>query len=176
MSNYDNNTILTAQNNRQISFNNNVDPSFAYPYLKKGLGIGLQAGAAMALLLSILQFSEWQESFIYLRYTKYLILFVFIAFGIRSQQGQMNSTWRFKHGIKLGSIATAVSASTILIINALYFAFVDNYDFSKFNKEVVDIKSFAVVNGAVFFEVLVFGMIATFLALQLLKGKRGQSV
>jgi len=162
--------ILTArENNRRVSLNNNPDPKFAYPYLKKGMVLGMQAGAGMALILTILQFSEWQMSFVYWRYVKYLVLFGFLVYGIKQGQSEMGNNWRFDYGIRIGAIATAVSAMTVLLINGLYFTFVDGYDFSKFNKEVVDVPTFWVVNGAVFVEIIVFGMIATFLALQLLK-------
>ena len=71
----------------------------------------------------------------------------------------------------MGAYTTLVSALTVVILNFVISIIAPDLGFTKFNLEINSPGDFLATSGAIFFEILVFGMIGTFIFLQYLKGE-----
>lgn len=131
--------------------------------------LGLAAGTLMAFYLLLLQISG-KEQVIGLKFIKYLFLAGALGYGLfRYRKWNLTKTF-FKNGIRIGFYTTMVAAITVVAFDLIVSIIAPEYSFNKFSLSVSSPADFFVISGAIFFEILVFGMIGTFIFLQYLKG------
>ncbi len=131
---------------------------------------GLTAGLLMGIYLIMLQMIEMDSS-ISLKFLKYIVLIGVLGWGLhRYRQQNANGTF-FANGIRIGALATLISAATLIVINVLVSLVMPEWAFNKFNLAIDSPGTFLITSGAIFFEVLVFGMVSTFIWLQYLKNR-----
>lgn len=139
-----------------------------YPVATLG---GLSAGFLMGLYLVALQLFGLDGT-IMLKFFKYLILIGMLGWGLSRFRQMIPGKTFFQNGILLGVLITFISALTLIAINIVVSLLNPEWAFNKFNLAVKSPAAFLVTSGAIFFEVLVFGLVGTFIWLQYLKGKR----
>lgn len=145
-------------------------PNKEYKIWPNAMGLGTVAGILMAAYLLILQIAG-AESSIGLKFFKYLFLLLVLGLGISAYRRHNPTSTFFKNGIVVGAYTTLISALTVVIINFLISIIAPEFSFNKFNLEINTPGDFLATSGAIFFEILVFGMIGTFIFLQYLKGE-----
>lgn len=143
----------------------------SFKFYRDGTRWGILAGVGMAAFLVLIQLGSMGDS-IGLKFFNYLALALVLAFGLSIQRNYLQEEYNFKNGIMLGAYMTFVSAISLALMNILIFFTTDNLAFDKFSMEGNTFGNVMLVNGVLFFEVLVFGMIATFICLQFIKPKR----
>lgn len=129
---------------------------------------GLQAGLLMGLYLILIHFLPIEDGKT-LRFLKYLLLAGILAVTLSRAKTFFPRVTFFKKGILLGIVTTFFSAITLIFVNFGSYALIPDFSLEKFQLTADDLASFFVINGTLFFEVLVFGMILTFICLQYLK-------
>jgi len=142
-----------------------------FMFYRDGTRWGIAAGVGMAIFLVVAQLTSMGDS-IGLKFFKYLVLGGVLAFGLSVQRGYLRGDYNFKNGIMLGAYITFVSALTLSLMNIFIFFTTDDLAFDKFSVEGNTFGDVVLVSVALFFEVLVFGMIATFIRMQFIKPKR----
>jgi hypothetical protein len=135
-----------------------------------GIRLGILGGVGMALFLVAAQLMAGES--MVLKFLKYIALFGALAYGLKAQKTYMQNNYTFKNGIQLGVIVTATSAITLALMNVFMFGISPELAFDKFSMQADSVGHLAVLSGVLFFEVLVFGMIITFIILQAIKPKR----
>jgi nitrate reductase gamma subunit len=138
--------------------------------IKEGTPLGLKAGIAMAIYLFLVNIFGGGD-IVAFKFIKYLFLAIPLWIGLSKVSNLLKTGTVFKNGILLGSVITFVSGLTLALMNILAFFINPEVSFNKFSLEPETAKSMLVISGSVFFEVLVFGMIITFIWLQILKSK-----
>jgi len=136
-----------------------------------GIRWGIAAGVGMALFLVAAQVLTNGESMV-LKFLKYIALIAVLSYGLKLQKSYLQKDYTFGSGMQLGAIITAVSAITLALMNFIMFGISEELAFDKFSLEANSVGNTAVLSGVLFFEVLVFGMIVTFIVLQAIKPKR----
>lgn len=129
---------------------------------------GLQAGLLMGLYLVLIHFLPIIDGKT-LRFLKYLFLAGILAVTLSRAKTFFPRVTFFKKGILLGIVTTFFSAVTLLFVNFGSYALIPGFSLEKFQMTADDLGSFFIINGTLFFEVLVFGVILTFICLQYLK-------
>ena len=169
----DNEVIVKENKTNQNEIANDIKKNNLPPFNFFGIGaaLGVSAGVGMALFLFALNFFGAEES-IGLKFIKYLILAGFLAFGLSGYKNQLGEYFKFKKGITYGLFIAFISALSLVFLNLLAFGFSDQIAFEKFQLEPNTFGQTALISGAIFFEVLVYGMIITFIILQYLKTKQ----
>jgi len=126
---------------------------------------GLQGGIfliASWLLFRIL-FTEantmWQ-------YLGYVILMYFVYNSITMHRAVINKGKRFQNGIKVGFQVSAIAALVVALINAVVAMASPELAVTKFNKEITDIFTIIAVDFGIILEIMVVGMLTTFIVLQ----------
>ncbi len=125
----------------------------------------------MGLYLVALQLFGF-ESTIVLKFLKYLLLIGVLGWGLTRFRKMIPDKTFFQNGILLGVLTTFISALTLIAINIVVSLLNPEWAFNKFNLAIDSPASFLVTSGAIFFEVLVFGLVSTFIWLQYLKGRQ----
>jgi hypothetical protein len=129
---------------------------------------GFQAGLLMGFYLILVQLLPVEDGKT-LRFLKYLFLAGILAVTLSRAKSFFPPVTFFKKGILLGIVTTFFSAVTLLFVNFGSYALIPDFSLEKFQLIADDLASFFVINSALFFEVLVFGLILTFICLQYLK-------
>ena len=142
-----------------------------FKFYRDGIRWGIAGGLGMAAFLVLGQLMV-PEGSIALKFFKYISLGAVLIFGLSMQRSYMQDDYKFRDGMLLGAFTTLVSAITLIICNIVLFATTDSFAFDKFSKTADSFGNVMLLNGVIFFEVLVFGMIITFICLQSLKPKR----
>lgn len=145
-----------------------------YKIWPNAISLGVVAGFLMSAYLLTLQFVGAEDA-IGLKFLKYLFLLLILGVGINAYRKYDPTSSFFKNGIVMGSYTTLVSALTVVVINFVISVISPDLSFNKFNLEINSPGDFLTVSGALFFEILVFGMIGTFIFLQYLKGEPNNS-
>lgn len=135
-----------------------------------GIRLGLLGGLGMAIFLIASQLMAGDSMI--LKFLKYIALFGVLLYGLNAQKSYMKDSYAFKYGIQLGVIVTATGAITLALMNVFMFWISPDLAFDKFSMEADSVGHLAVLSGVLFFEVLVFGMIITFIILQAIKPSR----
>ncbi|MBK8966996.1 MAG: hypothetical protein R3D58_05135 [Saprospiraceae bacterium] len=139
-----------------------------YPMATLG---GLSAGFFMGVYLVALQVFGFDGTIV-LKFFKYLILVGILGWGLVRFRQMIPGKTFFQNGILLGVLTTFISGLTLIAINIVVSLLNPEWAFNKFNLAIESPGTFLVTSGAIFFEVLVFGLVGTFIWLQYLKGKR----
>ena len=132
---------------------------------------GVIAGVGMAFFLFLLDLVSVENS-IGLKFIKYLILFGILAYGLNTYKKRIGENFQFKKGIVLGAVISLVSAISLVILDVIAYAISDDFAFNKFGVEPSSGIELATIAAMVFFEAFVYGMIITFIILQLIKPGR----
>lgn len=143
----------------------------AFEFYRDGVKWGIIGGLVMAVFLVLTQLMS-SEGSIALKFFKYIALGAVLLFGLSTQRSYMQENYRFKDGMMLGAFMTLISSITLVLSNIVLYATTDNLAFDKFSKTADSFGNVMLLNGVIFFEVLVFGMIITFVCLQSLKPER----
>lgn len=159
------------ENQAMIAEDNKKEPTTLFNFYWNGAKWGIISGIAMALYLFVLNFYEVSE-LIGIKFLKYLILGSILVYGLNTYKKYLDKTFTFKKGILLGLYTTFVSALSLILMNVLAYFFTDSLAFDKFSVSSDNFGDFAVISGGLFFEVIVYGMIITFIILQYLKTKK----
>ena len=129
---------------------------------------GVQAGLLMGAYLLLLHVFGGGDS-VALKFLKYLFLFGVLGRGLTLYRKQNSKPAFFQNGIRIGALTTFFGALTLLFVNLVVSIIAPEYSFNRFNLEVNSPMDFLITSGTLFFEVLVFGMVGTFIWLQYLK-------
>jgi len=142
----------------------------SFNFHKDGIIWGIVGGIGMALFLVGAQVMTGGNSMI-LKFFKYIVLGAVLMYGLGIQKSYLKEDYNFINGIQLGGIVTVVSAITLALMNILLFSVTDNLAFDKFSMEADTVGHVSTLSGVLLFEVLVFGMIMSFIILQFIKPK-----
>lgn len=136
-----------------------------------GIVAGLGMGAYILLLHAI-----GAVDIIALKFMKYLVLAGILG-TVLSKYRKLNSTATFfQNGISIGSVISFTSAITFLLVNFVVTILTPALSFTKFGKTVDTPFDFLVISGGTFFEILVFGLIGTFIWIQILKRRADRDI
>lgn len=160
----------TKLNTRDTTDPNNNNNLAKFDLYNDGIRWGIAGGVGMALFLVGAQVMTGGDSMI-LKFFKYMVLAAVLKFGLDIQKSYMKDDYKFKNGIQLGAIMTGVSAITLALMNMFLFWVSENLAFNKFSMDADTIGHVSVLSGVLMFEVLVFGMILSFIILQSIKPK-----
>lgn len=141
-----------------------------YKLWPNAISLGTIAGFLMGAYLLTLQIVGAGDS-IGLKFFKYLFLLFALGMGISAYRKYNPTSSFFKNGIAMGAYITIISALVVVVIDFVISIISPDLSFNKFNLEINSPGDFLTTIGAIFFEILVFGMIGTFIFLQYLKGK-----
>ncbi len=130
---------------------------------------GVEAGALMALLLILIEAFSTEDMANGLRFIQYLILGGMLYFALKRTRDYYPPNGYFQEGLKIGLGISVVSAITVILINFLSFILGGTLTMEKYTQGNESLGQFLMVNGILLFEIFVFGMIMTFIWLQLLK-------
>lgn len=148
------------------------EPASPFKFYKVGRNTGILTGVIIAVYAFLL------ESVISAEYSAYLIPIGFIAMGVlyyralSSYKVTLKGNSIFKNGMLLGSYMSVITAILVAGLVAIFHVIFTRVKPSAFTEEVETVGQFAVFNGILFFETLVFGIIITFIILQGIKGKK----
>lgn len=148
--------------------NKTVNPN-DFSLYNDGVRWGIASGVGMALFLVGAHFIAGDS--MVLKFFKYIVLAAVLKFGLGLQKSYMKDNYSFRNGIQLGGIITGVSAITLALMNLFLFWVSKDLAFDKFSMKADTIGNLSVLSGVLFFEVLVFGMILSFIILQYIKPK-----
>ena len=131
---------------------------------------GVMTGFLIAMQLLFFQFTNHDYS-PGLKTLVYLLLGIGIFFLIKQIKERENKKRIFRKGMIIGNLMSLFTGLTLVIINILIYSVSQDLAFSKYSIEPHKLTELLVVSGAIFFEILVFGLISTFISLQFLKEK-----
>ncbi len=166
------NIIKIDKNNYRESGTTNPDKNINldnFSRTRNGIRLGILGGIGMAMFLVAAQLTAGES--MVLKFLKHIALFGVLGYGLNAQKTYMQDNYGFKYGIQLGVIITATSAITLALMNVIMFLISPDLAFDKFSMQADSVGHLAVLSGVLFFEVLVFGMIITFIFLQAIKPK-----
>ena len=152
--------------NDSNSISNNDNQS----YFKSAIKWGVATGIIMSLYLFAIDYAT-TSNVIALKFLKYIFLIGAIAIAIPRYINNVDRTVKFSKGISFGAYLTITSAITMVILNFIAYLTTDSLAFDKFNSYSNSGWKLLFITGGIFFEVLVFGMISTFVVLQAIKDK-----
>ena len=152
--------------NDSNSISNNDNQS----YFKSAIKWGVATGIIMSLYLFAIDYAT-TSNVIALKFLKYIFLIGAIAIAIPRYINNVDHTVKFSKGISFGAYLTITSAITMVILNFIAYLTTDSLAFDKFNSYSNSGWKLLFITGGIFFEVLVFGMISTFVVLQAIKDK-----
>ena len=134
------------------------------------LSWGLMAGLFMGVYLLFLQMSMADGS-VGWTFAKHLFLAGFLGWGLWKYHEIDDSTKFFQRGILLGAMTTFYAALTLVAVAFAVAGIAPDLAFDKFGQAIDSPSDLIVTNTALFLEVLVFGMVLTFIWLQYLKNR-----
>ncbi len=145
----------------------NGEPRF--PFYTKGLTGGVIAGFGMGVVLLLINgtvdgvHTGWS-------FAKYLVLGLVLATLIGQYKASSAKGKTFKDGIVLGGFTTFCSAVALVLFNTLINAVgIEAIQTTRYNVAADSLSNILMLNGVLFFECLVFGMVFTFIGLQFFK-------
>jgi hypothetical protein len=143
--------------------------NYGFPFYQKGINYGLTAGAIMGAI-SLLINSLIGANDIGWDFAKYLVLGIVLGRLLNKYKEFLPAGKVFKDGMVLGLFTSFVAAVTLAVINlGVGLLGLESGMVQKFGLEAETFISSLMMNGLMIFECLVFGMILTFVWLQLLK-------
>lgn len=134
---------------------------------------GIFAGLTMGFFIALFQIFD-AEITIAARFFKWLILVGFLGFGLKALKDVSEPVKFFIDSITFGFQNTIAAALAFIGVNFILFAINPEFAFQKFTMASETFRELLIVSGSLFFEVLVYGMIITFIWLQILKFDKPQ--
>ena len=166
----DNDLIVKKKSNSLSSVpkgpQNEFNPKFRL--MRQSLIWGIQAGLWMGIFILVVNVLGGRDN-IALKFVKYLFLVGILGWVLYRYRKANRTMTFFQKGIVLGAMTTFFSALTFLLVDLIVSVANPNLSFSRFGYEIDSTLDFLVVNGSLMLEILIFGMIGTFIWLQLLK-------
>jgi hypothetical protein len=142
-----------------------------FSFFKTGNKLGLISGILMSLFLFALDYLALGSSS-GMKMLKYVILGGILLHGLRMYKHTLPKGQIFKQGILFGAYTTFVSALTLIAAILVAYSLIPDFSLIKFSLEAATLKDILLLEGVVFFEILIFGMILTFIWLQYLKDRK----
>lgn len=140
-----------------------------FPFYTKGLVGGIMAGIGMGLGLLLIN-SKIEGVHTGWSFAKYLVLGLILSMLIGEYKASSAKGKTFKDGIVLGGFTTLCSAVVLIVFNTLINALgIDSIQTTRYNVEADSLSNILMLNGVLFFECFVFGMVFTFIWLQFFK-------
>jgi hypothetical protein len=141
-----------------------------FSFFRTGNRLGLISGILMSIFLFALDFLELGSSS-GMKMLKYVILGGILLYGLQMYKRTLPKGQIFKKGILFGLYTTFISAITLIAAILVAYSLIPGFSLIKFSLEAVSLKDILLLEGVVFFEILIFGMILTFIWLQYLKDR-----
>lgn len=141
-----------------------------YPFFSSAIKYGTIAGGLIAFFFFVLQ-SFGMQDVIGLKYLGYGILGIILAIGLGDYDRFLKTGTTFKNGIPFGARISLFTGVTLIAINTITFLVGSHLVFSKYGMETTDFASLLMLNGAIFFEIMVVGLVFTLIALQYFKSR-----
>lgn len=149
----------------------NTSSKMQYPFFSGTLKYGVIAGGLMALFLFFIQ-SIGMENNIGMKYLVYGLLGMVLAIGLSDYDRFLKTGTTFRKGMPFAAQITLLTGATVLIINVITFFTGSSLVFSKYGLEAVDFPTLLMISGTLFMEIMVAGLIFTFIVLQYLKSRK----
>jgi len=148
--------------------------STTYPFFYKAMIYGVIAGGLIALCLFILQ-ALGMENVIGWKYAAYGALGIVLAFAIKDYDRFLKTGTTFKNGMTFAAQISLIAGATLIAVNTFNFLIGSDLVFAKYGLETADFPSLMLLNGAIFLEVMVSGLVFTLMVLQYFKSRRDYS-
>lgn len=129
---------------------------------------GVVAGLLMAVFLSFLSVTGAYGSSS-LKYFKYLLLLGVIARALYYIRSKVNENQFFGSAIKKGFVISLIGGVIVTLVNFGLFLIYPDYSIEKFNISPDTLGQLHLVNAALIVEIVVLGLIGTFVIYQGLK-------
>ena len=142
-----------------------------YSFSIIAFAFGLIIGDLAALTFFILQIAGLEYT-IGSKFTSYALLGIVIMLGINKYNRLSESRTTFKDKIVFATQIALFAGFTLFTINTLIFFIDANLVFLMYGKETADFVALLAINGLLFLEIMVVGLIFPFIALQYFKSKR----
>lgn len=134
------------------------------------LQYGLFAGLTMGVIIALINLATHHQVHTALSLSKYAILGVIIGVALYRYKKEIPQGQIFKRGIRHGAIITFYSAIMLVLMNTLINSLgVPDLITERFLLTADNLPNLFTINGVLFFECLVLGMIWTFIWLQVFK-------
>lgn len=143
-----------------------------YPFFRASLKYGILSGVLISFFLFAMQ-SAGMENNIGAKYFGYGILGIILAIGLGDYDRFLKSGTTFKSGMTFAAQITLIAAATLVLVNVLTFLSGSSLVFSKYGVEAADFSTLLMISGALFLEIMVVGLVFTFISLQYLKSRKG---
>ncbi len=132
---------------------------------------GVTAGALMGLYLIVIHLIPGEDG-AGLKFIRYVFLAWIIATMLSRAKAFFPPVSFFKSGISLGLLTSIIAGLTLFAIH--FVAFLSGSDLrpDRFTMEANSMGHFLILGVTMIFEVLVYGMVITFVSLQYLKYRR----
>lgn len=142
-----------------------------YPFFISSMKYGIIAGGVIALFFFLLQ-SMGMEDAIGLKYAGYGILGIILAIGLTDYDRFLSTGTTFRNGMTYAAQIALFTGLTMIAINVITFLSGSGLVFSKYGVEATSFPKLLMISGALFLEIMVAGLIFTFIVLQYLKSRR----
>jgi hypothetical protein len=138
---------------------------------QKSIHQGVIAGVLMALFLCFLSISGNYGSS-GLKFFKYLALMAVLSHAFVKVKDKVTGDMSFfKATIKKGFVISLISGFIVTVVNSILFLVKPAYSITKYNLSPKTVAELHLVNAALMVEIVVVGMIASFILFQGLKPK-----
>lgn len=161
-----------TSNTTTYSTTTNEFTKASYPFFNGTLKYGLIAGGLIAAFFFALQFTGMGNN-IGMKYFGYGILGIILAIGLKDYDRFLKTGATFKNGMSFAIQVTAIAGATLVLINVITFSLGSSLVFSKYGVEATDFSTLLMISGALFLEIMVAGLVFTFISLQYLKSRKG---
>jgi len=151
----------------QVNNSNDAD----YPFFKNALFYGGIAGGLIALSLFALQTVGMEQS-IGGKYISYVMLGLVLAYGLIEYDAYLETGTTFKNGMVFAAQICLFSGATLILIHLVTFLTGSSLVFSKYGIEATKFSHWLLLSGGIFMEVMVAGLVFTFIILQALKSRK----
>lgn len=137
---------------------------------KQSLFYGVVAGFLMGLVVALINLATEDTVHTALSLTKYIVLGAVIGVALNKYKEVVPSGQIFKRGIRHGALITFFGAIMLIVMNSVInLVDVPALMTERFLLAADNLPNLMTINGVLFFECLVMGMIWTFIWLQVYK-------
>jgi len=149
----------------------NTETKGDFSFFVNAAKYGVIAGGLIALFFFALQASG-MENAIGLKYLGYGILGIMLAIALGDYERYLKTGTTFKNGMTYAAQITLIAGVTMVAINTITFFLGTDLGFSKYGIESNTFPELLMLSGAIFLEIMVAGLIFTFITLQYLKSRK----
>lgn len=164
---------MNQKNSRTAIYTSNIQNKTKpdYPFFRSSATHGIIAGGLIALSLFILQVLGMGDV-IGWKYAIYGILAIILAEAIGDYDRFLETGTTFRKGMLFAAQISLFTGIVLIGINTIAFLADTNLVFSKYGKEAIDFPTLLTINGAIFLEIMVAGLIFTLVVLQYFKSRK----